>query len=83
MCLLRKSCEGCTGVLSLQLLERPGISLVVRAGLTLNLLRYLRIWIFVSSPGCLANFSLRGPMRTESLAAVRTEVSQANHLNCH
>jgi len=67
---------------SLQLLECLGISLVVRARLTLNLPRYLRVWIFVGSPSCGTNFSLRGPMRTESLAAVRTEVSQANHLNC-
>jgi len=39
---------------SLQLLECLGISLVVRARLTLNLLRYLRVWIFVGSPGCLS-----------------------------
>jgi len=67
----------------LQLLECLGISLVVRARLTLNFPRYLRVWIFVGSPGCLAGFSFRCPMRTEGLAAVRTEVSQANHLNCH
>jgi len=70
-------------MLSLQLLECLSISLVVRARLTLDLPRYLRVWIFVSPPGCGSNFALRGPMRTESLAAVRTEVSQANHLNCH
>jgi len=64
-------------MLLLQALVFPGIALVVRARLT------LRLGLFVSSPGCLAFFALRGPMRTESLAAVRTEVSQANHLNCH
>jgi len=66
---------------SLQLLEGLSITLVVRARLALDLLHFL--WGDVGSPGCRSYFSLRGPMRTESLAAVRTEVSQANHLNCH
>jgi len=70
-------------VLLLESLESLSVSLAVRARLTLNLLRYLRVWIFVGSPRRGSNFPLRGPMRTESLAAVRTEVSQANHLNCH
>jgi len=66
---------------SLQLLECLGISLVVRARLAFDLLHFLRG--DVGSPSCRPDFSLRGPMRTESLAAVWTEVSQANHLNCH
>jgi len=41
-------------MLLLETLVRLRIPLVVRARLTLNLPRYLRIWIFVGSPGCLS-----------------------------
>jgi len=66
---------------SLQLLECLSISLVVRARLALDLLDFL--WGDVGSPCCRALLSPCGPMGTEGLAAVRTEVSQANHLSCH
>jgi len=42
-------------MLLLQTLVFPGVTLVVRARLTL----LLGLLAFVSSPGCLANFSLR------------------------
>jgi len=45
-------------MLLLQALVRLRIPLVVRARLTLNLPRYLRVWIFVGSPGCLSGATL-------------------------
>ena len=62
-------------MLLLQALVRLRIPLVIRARLTLDLLHTL--------PGDDRLHRRRGRgMRAEGFSAVRTEVSQANHLNC-
>jgi len=45
-------------MLLLQTLVRLRIPLVVRARLTLDLPRYLRVWVFIGSPGCLSGATL-------------------------
>jgi len=56
MSLLRQSGEGCTGMLLLQTSVFPGVALVVRARLALDL------GLLVGSPGCRALVALRGPV---------------------
>jgi len=61
-------------MLLLQTLVRLRIPLIVRARLTLNLPRYLCVWIFVGSPGCLPPLSLLRARACEGFPTVWTVV---------